>query len=215
MDAHTEATATTEIADGKPHPGRRMTEEEFVAWDDENTRAEWIDGEVIVMMAASYDHIWIGNLIGSVMRIFAEEHDLGDVFTEGMVRLSPGESIRRRVPDVLFVAKDRRHLFKENHLEGPPDLIVEVVSADSTARDWREKYLEYEQAGVREYWVVDPLARRIEAYSLDEDGTYAQMPEKDDAFHSLVLPGFSLKPAWFFQEPRPKTREVLHELGIA
>ena len=68
---------------------------------------------------------------------------------------------------------------------------------------------------MREYWVVDPLARRIEAYSLDEDGTYVQIPGKDGAFHSLVLPGFFMKPAWLFQEPRPKTREVLHELGIA
>ena len=215
METQPETVDVNEVSDRKPHPGRRMTEEEFVAWADEDTRAEWVDGEVIVMAPANFEHISIVDFVNGVMRIFAEERDLGDVYSEGTSRITWGESVRRRVPDVMFVSKDRRRLLRENHLEGPPDLAVEIVSPDSAARDWREKYLEYERAGVREYWVVDPMTRRVEAYALGEDRTYARIPEREGAFHSTVLPGFFLKQTWLFEERRPMTREVLKEMGIA
>jgi Uma2 family endonuclease len=214
MDTQPETIEVHGTSERKPHPGRRMSEAEFVAWADEDTRAEWVDGEVIVMSPASFDHIWIADFLTATMRIFVEEHDLGGVFSEGTTRFSVGERVCRRVPDVLFVAQDRLHLLRKTHLEGPPDLIVEVVSDDSFTRDWREKYLEYEQAGVREYWVVDPLARRVEAYALGEDRNYARIPESGQTIHSAVLDGFFLRPAWLFQEPRPKTRDVLQEIGI-
>jgi Uma2 family endonuclease len=149
------------------------------------------------------------------MQEFVEQRELGVVLMEGFTtRIALGETIRRRVPDVLFVAQDRLHLLRKTHLEGPPDLIVEVVSPDSVARDWREKYQDYESAGVREYWVVDPLAERVEASSLGEDGKYVRLPESDGVIHSSVLTGFFLKTAWLFAEDRPKTRAVLAELGI-
>ncbi|HEV2292563.1 MAG TPA: hypothetical protein VGR35_01830 [Tepidisphaeraceae bacterium] len=47
------ASEREEVSDGKPHPGRRMTEEEFVEWCDDKTHAEWVDGEVIVMSPVS------------------------------------------------------------------------------------------------------------------------------------------------------------------
>lgn len=49
---------------------------------------------------------------------------------------------------------------------------MEIVSPDSVARDWREKYFEYQRAGVREYWVLDPLVPTIEAYTLGKSGDY-------------------------------------------
>ena len=67
---------------------------------------------------------------------------------------------------------------------------------------------------MREYWVIDPLADRVEAYHLGEEQKYQRIAETDGAIFSDVLPGFFLKPAWLFAEARPKTRQVLRELGI-
>lgn len=74
--------------------------------------------------------------------------------------------------------------------------------------------MEYETAGVQEYWVVDPMSRRFEGYVLDAKGRYELIDEKAGVVHSVVLTGFFLKPAWLWQEPLPNPFAILQELGI-
>ena len=198
----------------KASPRLRMTEEEFVAWCDEDVKAEWVDGEIIVHSPASTRHVRLAKFLLKVLDDFVAHYDLGEVLgPELQIRL--GALRRRRMPDILFVAKARLDIIKASHVEGAPDLVVEIVSPDSLARDWRDKYLEYEAAGVREYWVIEPMAERVETYALGEDGHYARIDEKDDAIHSTVLAGFYLKSAWLWQDPLPKVVDVLRELKVA
>jgi Uma2 family endonuclease len=194
-------------------PDLRMTEEEFVAWCDEDTRAEWVDGEVIVPSPANLKHVDLAGFLNLILRVFVTSKDLGAVYgPELQVRFAALR--RRRVPDLLFVATEHTDILKTTEVDGAPDLIIEIVSPDSLARDWREKYLEYETAGVREYWVVDPMAQRVEVYALGADGRYALIEEKDGVVHSTVLAGFFLKPAWLWQEPLSNPLEILRELGV-
>ena len=72
---------------------------------------------------------------------------------------------------------------------------------------------EYEQAGVREYWIIDPLSRRVDAYALDDEGTYQPIRPQNGALRSTVLEGFTFEPAWLWQEPLPNPIELLRELG--
>jgi Uma2 family endonuclease len=191
----------------------RMTEEEFVAWCDEDTKAEWVDGEIIMPPPANLQHVDLAGFLLIVVRLFATHRGLGMAYgPELQVRFSTLR--RRRVPDLLFVSAERMNILKTTEVDGAPDLIVEIVSPDSPARDWREKYLEYETAGVREYWVVDPMSRRFEGYVLDAEGRYVRVEEKAGVVFSTVLPGFFLKPAWLWQEPLPNPLEVLRELGV-
>lgn len=202
-----------ELVNGQRLPDQPITEEAFVAWCDEDTRAEWVDGKIIMMSPASRDHIDLNGWLCSLLRIFVEQRDLGVVCgPEFQVRL--GAQRRRRVPDLLFVAKDRTGIVQAGHVEGAPDLVVEIVSPDSVSRDWREKYLEYEAAGVREYWVLDPLAERVEAYSLSEANGYVRIEETKGVVASVVVPGFYLRSAWLWGEQLPKVLDTLRELGI-
>jgi Uma2 family endonuclease len=188
-----------------------MTEDEFVAWCGPYTRAEWVDGEVIIMAPVSLAHADLFMWLGSILRSFVDDHNLGLVLgPEFFVRFP--EQRRRRLPDILFVRQDRRDLLKKQYLDGAPDLIIEVVSPDSESRDWRDKYLEYERAGVREYWVIDPMSQHVEVYSLRK-GAYASIPEKDGKLVSKVISGFWLKTEWLWQQPLPRVSNVLKELG--
>jgi Uma2 family endonuclease len=189
------------------------TEEEFVAWCEEDVRAEYVDGEVIVHSPASSQHERILMFVGTLITMFTSRHGLGTVLgSNTQVRLRPR---LRRIPDLTFVAKGREDIILENHIEGAPDLVVEVVSPDSAARDWRDKYIEYEKYGVREYWVIDPANKRLEAYGRTEKGKFEIIPpDKKGHVHSEVLSGFWLRPEWLWQEKLPDVMELAKELKI-
>jgi len=194
-------------------PLRFSTEEEFEAWCDEDVRAEYVDGEVIIHSPASIRHEDTVTFLGGVMRLFVDKNGLGKLLggTNAQVRLRPG---LRRVPDLVFVSQSRIDMIRETYIDGAPDLVVEIVSPDSLARDWREKYMEYERAGIQEYWVVDPQAQRMDLYRLTEEGRYHAVPLEEGRFRSEVLPGFWLRPEWLWQDPLPNVLDVAREIGI-
>jgi Uma2 family endonuclease len=179
---------------------------------EKDVRAEWVDGEVIVMSPNSVEHVDLFGFIITVLRSFVELHDLGKVMgTELFVRLP--EQRRRRLPDILFVSAARLDLFRKTHFEGAPDMIMEIVSPESEARDWRIKYSEYEAAGVREYWVIDPMSEHVELYVLSDKQNYKQTVERKGWLSSTAVPGFQLKTAWLWPATRPKASDALKELS--
>jgi Uma2 family endonuclease len=189
-----------------------MTEEEFEAWCDEDVKAEYVDGEVIVHSPVSTRHSDMVLFLAGLMRLVVQQHDLGRILgPELQVRLRPG---LRRVPDLLFVAKERADRIQPTLVEGAPDLIVEVVSPDSVERDWREKYWEYQTAGVGEYWVVDLEYQRLAVYRLDEQSRYQAVPAEEGVYRSQVLPGFWLRAGWLWQEPLPNELDMAREMGL-
>jgi Uma2 family endonuclease len=120
-----------------------------------------------------------------------------------------------REPDILFVAQEQRQRLTQERLNGPAVLVVEVVSPTSLHRDRVDKFFEYQRAGVREYWVVDPRdeAQRVDAYYLSDGGQYLPItPNEQGHYHSTVLPGFWLAADWLWQEPLPHPLMALGEI---
>jgi len=200
-----------------PAPGK-MTEEEFVAWCDQDTRAEWVDGDVIMMSPTNLEHGVLVSWLSALLRLFVERDNRGTVACDVWVRL--GDPPRRRGPDIVFLAEEHRQRMEPTHINGPPDLIVEIVAPESPARDWREKYLEYEAAGVREYWVIDPASQHMEAYVLQAAApaaqpAYRRVAEREGAVSSVVLSGLRLRTAWLWPATRPKLAEALREMEAA
>ena len=195
--------------------GSRLSEEEFVAWATPDIRAEWVDGEVILMSPASFRHAQLNLWLGQVLGIYVTHHKLGKVVgQEFMVRLQWGR-VSRRVPDLLFVSQARLSQIQTNHLEGPPDLAVEIVSPESTSRGWRVKFLEYEAAGVGEYWIIDPLNHVFEASVRNAEGKFDKIPVTEEGIlRSAVVPGFWIKLEWLWQDELPGALVCLRELGV-
>lgn len=119
-----------------------------------------------------------------------------------------------REPDLFFVATPHRDRLKETYLDGPADLVVEIVSPESRLRDRGEKFAEYELGGVREYWIVDPELRRADFYRLDSQGRYRLAePEPGEVYRAGTIPGFWLRIEGLWQEPLPSPLRTVAEIA--
>ena len=178
-----------------------------------DVHAEWIDGEVLKLMTASDRHQDLVRWLITILSLFIETHELGWLrpapFSMKIPHLDRG-----REPDILFVSKERLHIVQSSHLSEVADLVIEIVSPESVGRDRGEKFVEYEAAGIREYWLIDPDRQQAEFYQLTDSGRYRPAAIDEGLFHSNVLPGFWLQVDWLWQESLPKALTVIHDLGL-
>ncbi|MGI4788252.1 MAG: Uma2 family endonuclease [Janthinobacterium lividum] len=190
-------------------PTQTMTYEEFLDWADEDTYAEWVDGKVEIMSPASVAHQDVSDFLSAILRIYTEDHDAGRVLPAPFqMRLSNVK--RGREPDLLFVLKDNVSRLQRNYLDGPADLVIEIISPESVLRDRGAKYAEYEAGGVREYWIIDVEAKRADFFVLDSEGRYQRASaDADGKYQSVVLSGFWVNLDWLWQSPLPSVRSVL------
>ncbi|MFN4181026.1 MAG: Uma2 family endonuclease, partial [Armatimonadota bacterium] len=190
----------------------RMSLEEFLKWVDEDVWAEWEDGKVIIMSPASYQHQDISRFLTVLLSIFLEENDLGVVLSAPFAMWLP-ISNRVREPDLLVVLKEHLDRIKETYLDGPADLVIEIVSSESILRDRGTKFAEYELDGVGEYWVIDPERKQADFFVLGESRRFERrFADKRGFYHSSVLKGFRIKVDWLWQSPMPKVTEAIKEV---
>jgi Uma2 family endonuclease len=191
----------------------RMSYEEFLKWAGEDTYAEWVDGEVILLMPPKEPHQTIVGLLYFLLQSLASLREQSKVIIAPFEVFLPSRPSSRE-PDILVITGERLQNLSEERFTGGPDLVVEVVSEDSVRRDRVEKFLEYEREAVREYWLIDsrPRHRGLSVFVL-EQGSFVPMEENDEGwFESRVLPGFRVKRAWFSGEQLPDPASALHEM---
>lgn len=193
-------------------PPLRMSFAKFLKWDSEATMSEWVDGEVIVMSPASAAHQRIGSFLEKILSLYVELHNLGEIFRAPFV-MRLAERRRGREPDLLFVSRQRANLIKKNYLDGPADIVIEIISPESVGRDRGEKFVEYEAAGIKEYWLIDPDRETAEFYELGADGRYRAADTPEGIYRSQSVAGFFLRVAWLWQTPAP-TIEALRKLKL-
>jgi Uma2 family endonuclease len=195
-------------------PARKLTYEEFLTWCDEDTWAEWVDGEVVVLSPASVRHQQLVDFLVQTLGVYVQAKGLG-LLLSAPFQMKTGPDLPGREPDLLFVARENLGRLKDRYLEGPADLVVEVVSPESRLRDRGEKFAEYEAGGVREYWLVDPEARQADFYVLGPDNRYdRRRADAAGIYRSQVVEGLWVRPEWLWQDPLPLVLVVLRELGL-
>lgn len=191
-------------------PATRMSCEQFYQWLDEDTHAEWVKGEVVPMSPVGFELQDVSGFLLEIVRAYVRTRKMGKVLYEPFQMKLENSS---RSPDLLFISNSNLHRLKEAYLDGAADLVAEVISPESRARDRGEKFYEYEAAGVREYWLIDPERKRAEFYQLDEDGMYqAVLTASAGIYRSKVLEGLWIRVEWLWQQPEPI--EVFREWGL-
>jgi Uma2 family endonuclease len=187
-----------------------MTFEDFLAWSGEETHAEWVEGRIQTLVPASIAHQLIKGFLFFLFKVFLQGKDLGIVLdAPTLMRLSTRPSGRE--PDLLFIAKPHLGQVLQNYIDGPADIVVEVISPESRERDRIEKYREYAQAGIPEYWLIDPTLKTAEFYTLREGAYEPASIDAEGRFWSNVLPGFWLLVTWLWEEP--SLPEILRAWG--
>jgi Uma2 family endonuclease len=197
---------------------RRASYEEYLATASETRITEWANDEIIEYMPPNAFHQKITWFLFSLLHNFAERFDLGLVGAGPFeVKLWAGGPARE--PDVFFLSEARLSSLGEQRFTGAPDLVVEVVSPGSVREDRVRKFTEYEQAGVREYWLVDPRPhqRTVECYRRDDAGVFQPVEVGEDGrIYSAVLvhegAPFWLHVDWLWQEPLPKVSVLLRQI---
>jgi Uma2 family endonuclease len=121
---------------------------------------------------------------------FLENHPLGELrFAPLDVILSEHDVLE---PDLLLVLNEHKD-FLQDWVRGAPDLVIEVLSPTTEARDRGIKLKAYARYGVGEYWIVDPVTRVIELYRLTAEGFHlAATCATGKTVETPMLPGFSL-----------------------
>ncbi len=193
---------------------RRMTFEEFLEWADEDVHAEWVNGEIEFMSPASFQHQDLVGFLTALLRLLAEVRQLGKVVGQPFI-MKTGVHLPGREPDILFIATANLHRIQRNYLDGPADLVIEIVSPESQTRDRRIKTEEYRQGGVPEYWTLDPMQQEAIFRLLQADGTYLQIqPDENGIYHSSAMPGLWINVNWLWQNPLPGILSILRLWGL-
>ncbi|MEJ5309926.1 MAG: Uma2 family endonuclease [Anaerolineae bacterium] len=185
-----------------------LTYTEFLSWVDEDTLAEWVNGEIVMTSPASNQHQDIADFLTTILRAYIQARNLG------VVRSAPFQMKLRngREPDLLFVKQEHLDRLKPTHLDGPADLVIEIVSPESVGRDRGEKFYEYAQGGIPEYWLIDPQRQQAEFYELQADYYTLRFSGHAGRYDALTIPGFWLDIAWLWQTPLPSPVRVLAEI---
>jgi len=168
------------------------TYEDYLKLPDDGRRFEIIEGVLYVTNAPNIDHQFVVSEIVQQIGSFVRQHKLGYVLSAPFeVHLS--ERTRPVLPDVLFIKSERWPETGAGYFEGAPDLVVEVLSPSTRRTDQVVKFSLYEQAGVPEYWIVDPKTRSVLVYVLS-GREYALLGEfvGEDVVQSSVLAGLQI-----------------------
>jgi Uma2 family endonuclease len=178
-----EPTITPTIIDLLPAPGE-WTEAFYYIVSERGRLVELSDGNLeILPMPTDYQQLILGRLFIALFT-FANQYKLGQVrFAPLPVRLWPGKI---REPDILFMSA--AHTNRIEKYWGVPDLVVEIISEGDAKRDRIEKLEDYAQAGIPEYWIVDPETKIVDVFRLEGESykLLAHLAESD----SLASPTF-------------------------
>jgi Uma2 family endonuclease len=187
-----------------------VTEEMFDESVDEDTKAELIDGVMVVHSPASPRHDDVAGFLRSLMRFYVRRKKLGNVLgPDSLVHLA---TCRKFAADMYFLEQKRvPRPLPRKEFEGAPDLVAEVLSPSNREVDIEDKRPAYQQAGVKEIWLIDPDAEEI-MVDRRRGKRYVTRCVSRGQIKSHVIPGFWIEAAWLWSDPLPEELECLLEI---
>ena len=187
--------------------GTRMSLDEFLDLGETDERLELVDGVLYVMSTPTKDHQFLMGRIHLHFELYLDDFEdvPAEVYQDITTILSP-ELQRAVEPDLVVILSGRDDVGGAIHVEGVPDIVVEILSTDRN-HDLVYKRRIYAEAGVREYWIFDPINDTVLPLEL-QGGAYAERMTLTaaDTLTTPLLPGLSIPLADIFQHRRRPPR---------
>ena len=188
----------------KYKPNLRFSYKDYCGWDD-GERWELIDGTAYNMTPAParFHQSILGELFAQLHAYLKDKP--GKVYPAPFdVRFPDGSMEEEYIfnvvqPDITVICNFEK--LDDRGCLGAPDLIVEILSPSTVAKDNIRKLELYEKYAVPEYWLIHHVDRIVTVYTIDSSGHYKRpkIYGEDDIFKSVVLKGFELNPASIFE----------------
>ncbi|OAT86437.1 Uma2 family endonuclease [Desulfotomaculum copahuensis] len=172
--------------------GGGFTYEDYCRLQD-SRRYELIGGELYLVPSPSVPHQHVSLRLSWRLAEHVEKHDLGIVLSAPIdVFLTLHDVVQ---PDILFISRERSDIITEANIQGAPDMMVEILSPATSLRDRTVKKDLYARHGVKEMWIIHPLAQTLEIYRAEPAGlTKAAFYSRrtGQPVSSPLLPGLAL-----------------------
>jgi len=176
----------------------RQRRQQFYADIDDDVKAEFINGEIIIHSPVKKEHTDATGLLYKIVDTFVRIAKLGYVGYEKVLTALTRNDYE---PDVVFFGTEKAKHFKKGHWKYPaPDFVVEVLSEGTEKRDRGIKYEDYEAHGVQEYWIIDPVEETVEQYFLENGNFKLHLKSSQGTIESRVVQGFSIEIRAIFDE---------------
>ena len=174
----------------------RRNREAFYDWITEDSRAEFINGEVIVESPAKDRHTVASMNLAFLLGSYTAEFDLGAVRAETtLIVLTRNDYL----PDICFFGAEKAAQIEPAQMKYPaPDFIAEILSPSTEEKDRTTKFADYAAHGVQEYWLIDPEKEIVEQYRLDGDQYELLFKVGEGMVESFVIAGFKVPTAAIF-----------------
>jgi Uma2 family endonuclease len=169
----------------------KLTYEDYVTLPDDGRRYEILDGELAVSPSPTSAHQLVSHNLELALSIWVRTRSLGRIWHAPLdLILAPTVVLQ---PDIFFISNARSSIVTKRGVEGAPDLVIEILSDSTAARDRGVKMHIYARHGVPRYWIIDVDATSIEAFAL-RDGVYQSvaMFRHSDVAHFDVPEEFEL-----------------------
>ena len=207
----TTATATPTAAAVKPklRTGTRMSLDEFLALGETDERLELFGGVLYLMSSPNIDHQFLLRRLIVRFESYLDGYAAPPAEIHQDMTTILSTTLQNAVePDLVVILSGRSDIGGRIHVEGVPDIAVEILSSDRS-HDLVFKRRVYAEAGVKEYWIVDPRHDTVLPLALQDDGTYADCPPlgPGDTLSTPLLPGLSIPLSDLFQHRRRPPRD--------
>ena len=186
-----EKTMTVNEAIKKYNPQRPYTYADYASWEDD-PRCELIDGEIVVMEAPSVAHQRVIRELFVQLAVYLKGKQCEAFFAPFDVCLfGKGDEDTTVVqPDILIICNDSK--LDTKRCNGAPDMVIEVLSPSTSKHDKHRKLSKYMNAGVREYWIVDPIEKSVSVNIFDSEPIFIGYYQADETVPVYVLDGFEI-----------------------